>query len=140
MSQGYICIFHFGFFVVAGFVKGDNLICHFIIIILVEKAILHALASERHRAFWECKCMWRLPAVKIMLSACHFVLHCVLFLYMWHISSKKSQFITGDLLFFFSSSFFSPNSKKLNLSLIFVRVSESILSILIFDFSPFLFC
>jgi hypothetical protein len=43
-------------------------------------------------------------------------------------------------LFFFSSSFFSPTSKKLNLSLIFVRVSESILSILIFYFSPFLFC
>jgi hypothetical protein len=68
----------------------------------------------------------RFPRVKIMILLCHFVLLRILFPYRWCVSPKNCQWPFPP----FSS--LSPTPKQLNLSLIFVDVSESILLVLIF--------
>jgi len=129
-----IFVFSYWFFlVIVGFVRGDNIIYHFIIFLGWKSC--WRMKDTTHFG----RCTWHLLVVKNMLSPCHFVLCHVFFLYKRRMSSKNYQFIVSDS-FSFPPSFLSSTSKKLNLSLIFVGVSESILLVLIFYFSYFLFC
>jgi len=98
---------------------------------MVEKNYWHELYTRQHiRGVVHFKrCVKRFPAIKIMILPCHFILYHVLFHYRWRVLPKNSQFIVGDLS---PPSFLSPTPKQLNLFLIFVGVSESILLVLIF--------
>ena len=111
-------IFVFSLFwgVIVGFVKGDNIIYHLIIIIFVEKVVVACfqwVGGAVHFGW----CVRRLLTVKNMLSPRHFILCHVLFL--------------GGSCHFFPF-ILSPALKTLNPSLIFVGVLQFILLVLIF--------
>ena len=100
---------------------------------MVEKNYWHELYTRQHiRGVVHFKrCVKRFPAIKIMILPCHFIFYHVLFHYRWRVLPKNSRFIVGDLS---PPSFLSPTPKQLNLFLIFVGVSESILLVLNFFF------
>jgi hypothetical protein len=131
--------FQFFFLVISRSIWDGIVIYHFIII-MVEKNYWHELYTRQHiRGVVHFKrCVKHFPTIKIMILPCHFIFYHVLFHYRWRVLPKNSRFIIGDP---FPPSFLSPTPKQLNLFLIFVGVSESILLVLIFFyFSHFLFC
>jgi len=119
-------IFEFSFFwgVIVGFVKGDNIIYHLIIIIFVEKVVVACfqwVGGAVHFGW----CVRRLLAVKNMFSPRHFILCHVLF-FRWFMS------------FFPFHSFSRPKNTKSIPDFCWCFTIHP-LSFDFFDFSHFLF-